>query len=289
MNINHKTKIFGILGGTLSHTLSPLIHNGLFEDIGYDAVYLTFEKANPTKNFLLSDSQIKISGLSVTIPHKEWAYSIADKKDETSNYMSSSNTLLVNDNTISCFNTDGIGAVKAVEMHSKNFFSKNKGDILILGSGGSARGISYAFLKENDSRKIVISARNRDKSLELVTILNGISNSFAEYIPLDKIKSESKRFSLIINTTPIGMKDVKEKHLLPKEFINSKHLIFDIVYNPIKTPLVEMGMKSGAKIIPGYEMLIRQAMLQFELFTNITPTEKQIKVVRKRVEKALGI
>lgn len=283
MQINRDTKYFGILGFPLSHTLSPVIHNGLFEEYNVNALYLVLEKEKPTRSLLLGKEKISLSGLSVTIPHKEWAFKVADNVDEASKNMKASNTLVRFESKISAYNTDGYGAVRSIEEYKKNFFeSKNSGDILILGSGGSAKGISYSLVKRGlSSSKIVIAARNEKTGKGLVKILNSLENGIAEYSSLDTIETDSKRFSLIINTTPVGMKGKTDSQIITDKFFLKSQTLFDIVYNPLETPLVKMAKKNGAKIIPGYEMLLYQAMEQFRLFAQIQVDNKRISLVRK--------
>lgn len=283
MQINRDTKYLGILGFPLSHTLSPVIHNGLFNEYDVNAIYIVLEKETPSRNLLLGKETISLSGLSVTIPHKEWAYKIADNSDEASTNMKASNTLVRFDSKISAYNTDGYGAVRSIEEYKRGFFeSKNSGDILILGSGGSAKGISYSLVKRGlASSKIVIAARNEKTGKNLVKTLNKIQSGIAGYSSLDAIEKDSKRFSLIINTTPVGMKGKTDSQILSEKFFHKSQTLFDIVYNPLETPLVKMAKKNGSKIIPGYEMLLYQAMEQFRLFTEVQVDNKRISLVRK--------
>jgi shikimate dehydrogenase len=283
MQINHDTKFFGILGFPLSHTLSPVIHNQLFAEYKVNALYIVLEKEKPTRNILLGKDNIFLSGLSVTIPHKEWAFSIANKHDEASEYMRASNTLIRQESQIHSYNTDGYGAVRSIENYKRNFFESNSsGNILILGSGGSAKGISYSLVKRGlTSSKITIAARNEKNGKKLVSTLNSIQNGISNYCSLNEVEKDSKRFSLIINTTPVGMKGKTDSQILSEKFFNKSQTLFDIVYNPLETPLVKMAKKQGAKIIPGYEMLLFQAMEQFRLFTQVRVDKKRISLVRK--------
>ncbi|MCE9501552.1 MAG: shikimate dehydrogenase, partial [Leptospira sp.] len=189
---------------------------------------------------------------------------------------------------IHAFNTDGYGAVKSIEESGIGFFEKKKGDVLILGSGGSARGISYALLKKNLGEKnIIISSRNSATGQSLANDLNSIESAKTQFIPLTEIEKEKNRFSLVINTTPVGMKGNLSGSLLPENFFSKKTTLFDIVYNPFATDLVKSAKKAGSVIIPGYEMLIHQAMKQFFLFTGIKVNRKYIVRVRKKILKAL--
>ncbi|MBE7413143.1 MAG: shikimate dehydrogenase [Leptospiraceae bacterium] len=283
MKISNKTKIFGILGNPLSHTLSPLIHNYLFQEYGLDGIYLVFETQNPDST-LVSLQNLNVQGLSVTIPYKEWAYSVAHKNDETSEWMKAANTLTFQENKILANNTDGYGAVESIKNSGNKILHSN---VVVLGSGGSARGIAYSLAKEMKQKKIYISARNKIKSLELVSLLNSTSPGISEYIPVQQIGEVKDDVSLVINTTPLGMKNYDQDILLSEDFFSNNHTLFDIVYNPCHTPLVKLAMKRKAKIILGYEMLVYQAMKQFEIFTSIQVEKKIIEKVKTQVFKIL--
>jgi shikimate dehydrogenase len=290
LSINKDTKFFGILGFPLSHTLSPLIHNYLFTEYKQNAIYIVLEKEHPDKFTLFKDKGlIKISGLSVTIPHKEWAFEISDEcGDETSQLMRASNTLVLKeDGQIYSYNTDGQGALRAIRECKKNIFS-SKQNILILGSGGSAKGIACEIVKSEFQGNIFISARNKEKGKELSQILNNIKPSICEFLPLEELEPNGSRYNIIINTTPIGMHGTNEKPILNDEFLLKKHIVFDIVYNPLFTPLVSSALKVGAKVILGYEMLLYQAIEQFKLFTGISVSKKYIELLRKLLEEKLG-
>lgn len=248
-------------------------------------MYLVFEKEHPDKFvFFKERGIIKVSGLSVTIPHKEWAFTISDECDETGKMMEAANTLIVDsEGNIHSYNTDGIGAVRSIMEAKKNFLEIPK-DTLIFGSGGSARGISYSLLKSGFQNKIVIAARNEEKGRLIVQTLNSYKFQSAEYMSIENALKDPKRFYLVINTTPVGMKGIPDPPIVGEDFFQKSHLVFDIVYNPVKTPFVQLAMKVGSKIIPGYEMLLYQAIEQFKLFSGITPSSRHVNQVRKLLE-----
>lgn len=287
-NINRDTRIFGILGFPLSHSLSPVIHNTWFSEYGVNAVYLVFEKEFPEKTAFFRDKAfLKISGLSVTIPHKEWAFEISEECDETSKTIQASNTLVPNEEgIIHSYNTDSAGALSALQRGKKKILESKK-DALILGSGGSARGISYALLKNGYAGNIVISSRNEEKAREIIGHLNQIRPASSDYIPFTQLENEKKRFSLIVNTTPVGMKGRTDAELLDSGFYLKNHTVFDIVYNPIRTQMVINAEKAGAKTVSGLDMLIFQAAEQFRLFTGISVQQKSISSIRKVLESKL--
>lgn len=284
--MNRDTKFLAILGYPLSHSLSPLIHNGLISEFTINYFYLVLEKEKPSKKILLDNDSISFKGVSVTIPHKEWAFKNSDFQDPVSKVMKSSNTLINQNGKIYAYNTDGLGAVTAIREYFPIAFKEK--DILILGSGGSARGIAYSLLNEkSESQKICISARNEKASRKILKDISKIKKEQAYFVPLEEISKFKENFQLIINTTPVGMKGREDSQILKKDFFSKENILFDIVYNPIETELVKMAKSNGSKIIPGYEMLIYQAMEQFFLFTGIRVNEKQIEKVRNWIIKKL--
>lgn len=291
---NHLTQIFGIIGFPLGHTLSPLIHNSLMNEYNCNGIYLAFELEKPDKEILNNMIKLGFKGLSVTIPHKEWAYKIADEHDFISDTMKSSNTLILEKDVIKAYNTDGPGALDAIKEYTGDLlFNRSSGNVLILGSGGSAKGISFSLMENSSPDKIIfISARNDKTGIDLVKKINRYKKNKAEFIPLDKIEKETKHISLIIQTTPVGMKKkipakTADELLLKPSFFSKEQFLFDIVYNPLQTPLVKAALKNGAKTIPGYEMLLNQAYRQFNLFTGLNISAKYKSILKLKLVRHL--
>ncbi|PJZ68739.1 shikimate dehydrogenase [Leptospira perolatii] len=283
---NDTSYYFGILGNPLSHTLSPLLHNSWYQDLELENAYLVFPIEKISKSELLTLSKFKFLGFSVTIPHKEAAYKLADIADPTSKAMRASNTLVIQNNQVRAFNTDGMGAVRAIREKTPDCL---QGHILILGSGGSARGIAYSLLEEESVKSITISSRNQARGTEIVELLNQIRKNSSTYEDLGKVKENFKEYSLVIHTTPLGMKGKDPGPIIKEVEFAKDQALFDIVYNPLRTELVKVAEKSEARIILGSEMLLYQAVEQFKLFTGITLSESNIEAGRKRLVAALGV
>lgn len=285
---SRQTKIFGILGFPLGHTLSPWIHNHLFSLSGFDGVYLVFENEFWNRKGVSSLLDLNVKGVSVTIPFKEWAFGIANEACKASAQMKASNTLCFTDGKISAHNTDGEGAIRSIlEKNKKLLNPEDSSSILLVGSGGSAKGILFSLaekIKENATNhlttihsslpkgKIRILARNKTAVTEMIQSLN--VNDLVSPISLEEAMEERKNISLTIHTTPVGMKGVGGEPILNRDFFHKHSVLFDIVYNPLETDLVKEAKKKNADIIPGYSMLLYQGIRQFELFTQI-PVEKK--------------
>nr|WP_279638200.1 shikimate dehydrogenase [Leptospira bourretii] len=281
------------MGYPLGHTLSPWIHNTLFQLSGYDGVYLVFENERWNEIGLLPLIDLGVRGVSVTIPFKEWAYSQANIVCKASQTMGSSNTLLFREG-IEAVNTDGTGAVRSILQANPDLLDPNlEKQILVLGSGGSAKGIIFSiaeFLQNNAKqgkiqRKVKILARNEVATNE---ILNSLGNpEWLGVTTKEKSMEEAENYDLVIHTTPVGMKGFGGEPILNSDFFTKKHTLFDIVYNPLETDLVKQAKKKKAEIIPGYHMLLYQGIRQFELFTNIKTKQKWIGKVESLLFKQL--
>ncbi|MBE8363908.1 shikimate dehydrogenase [Leptospira borgpetersenii] len=282
---NQTAKTFGIVGFPLSHSLSPLIHNSIYKDRGIDASYLVFETPELNSKTIQEFRNSGILGLSVTIPHKEKAFLLADKADSTSTIMKASNTLLIGPDSIHAYNTDGEGAYRSILELSPE--SLNVGNTVILGSGGSARGIAYNLAASGKIQNLFLCSRNEMTAKEICFLISKNSNVKMEHITQDSLFSRKEEISLVIHTTPLGMKGQAPGPFLSEKFFNPNMTLFDIVYNPLETPLVKAAKKAGAKIIPGSEMLLHQAMKQFELFTGISPNAIDILKTRERLSQTL--
>ncbi|MDV6235870.1 shikimate dehydrogenase [Leptospira ellisii] len=285
-NTTSSAKSFGIVGYPLSHSLSPLIHNSLYREKGIDAEYSVFESPQLDRKKLQELISAGVEGISVTIPHKETAFSLADRADSASEIMKASNTLLFRNGSINAHNTDGEGALRSVLEWSPD--SLHTGKTLILGSGGSARGIAYSLATSNRLRELVLCSRNEGAGKEIVDLIAKHSPVRVEYVSPESISNLRDEFSLVVHTTPLGMKGQAPGPFLGREFFHPGIALFDIVYNPLITPLVAAAKEAGCTVIPGSEMLLFQAMKQFELFTGTVPDEKDILNTRERLSQALS-
>ncbi|EPG74441.1 shikimate/quinate 5-dehydrogenase [Leptospira fainei serovar Hurstbridge str. BUT 6] len=209
---------------------------------------------------------------------------MADKKDVASEAMKASNTLVLQEGSISAHNTDGIGAVRAILEQSP---SSLKGRVLVLGSGGSARGIAFSLLEKGNVESLVIAARNGDAGNEIVDLLDRVRPGRTSFLSLENAERECAEFSLVVHTTPLGMKGKEPGPIFSPSSFNPGQTVFDIVYNPLVTPLVKIARSFGATIIPGTEMLLYQAVEQFGLFTGIQLENELIDKGRQRLRSAL--
>lgn len=234
-------KHFGIIGYPLSSSFSKGYFNDKFEKENIDANY----ELHPIENIDLFSSLIKdlqFSGMNVTIPYKQQVMPLLTELDETASEIGAVNVIKFDysDGKICTkgYNTDAIGFETSLLPLLKAHHNK----ALILGTGGASKAVAYVLKKNNIEFKFV--SRNKAE------------NQFCYEELTQELMEE---YSLIINTTPLGMYPIDSCPAIPYEYINSKHLLYDLVYNPAKTVFLEKGEKNGAVIKNGLEMLYGQA------------------------------
>jgi shikimate dehydrogenase len=259
---------YAVIGYPLTHSLSPQIHNFAFEELNINAVY---EKIEIHPDELESKiQQLKSSGydgFNVTIPHKQTIMNLIDQTDDDAKEVGAVNTLVKKGFNWTGFNTDVIGFLTPLMVYKERV--KN---CLVLGTGGAARAVIYALLKYIDPELITVSGRNIGKAQDL-------SNEFS--ILFDKVninhqdlksgESILSSFDLLINTTPLGMyPEVTQSPLPNLTNLRENSIVYDLVYNPLRTKLLNDAGKAGKNIIciNGMEMLIQQAAHAFKLWTN---------------------
>ena len=257
-------EIYGIVGYPLEHTLSPYIHNRAFKENNINAEYEIFKckTAEDISNLLRKQ---KICGFNVTIPHKNNILHYLDKISDKVKYSGAVNAVkILDDGKIfgDNFDIDGF-----TESFSKSQQIKN-GNFIILGCGGSARSIYYS-LASNGAEKITISARNIKKAEDM-------HYYFEQYFPkviknvtsFGNISFEAEKCNGLINCTPCTMKGFEDtfKFTIP-ENINKNCFVFDLVYIPQNTKLMENAIYLGLNCKSGLEMLLIQALKSFEMWT----------------------
>lgn len=267
--ITGKTNVVGLIGDPVEHSLSPPMHNAAFKHLKMDYVYVPYH----VKKGMLSDAiagakSLNIKGLNVTIPHKTEVIKHLDALDKSAELIGAVNTIKFNGNYTKGYNTDGIGAVKAIEEVSS---VKNK-KVIILGAGGAARAISFQILMDG-AESLVIANRTVTNAEQLQKDLVGKLSADVKSTDLGvKLENELSSADILINTTPIGMyPNVDQKPLVKAELMHENLVVKDCVYNPLQTGLIKEAEKCNAKIVSGLKMLIYQGIESFRIWTGVTP------------------
>ncbi len=260
MDVSGKTKIIGIFGSPIEHTLSPLMHNAAFKTLGFDMCYVAFMVlSGELREAVRAIKSLNLPGVNITVPHKEKVIPLLDKVNEEASFIGAVNTIVNSEGTLTGYNTDGRGFINALS--EKNISIENK-DILILGAGGASRAISY-YLSEKASRLSLFDI-DKSKAEKLIGDLNKIRNNA---FFLENIK-DIGRPDIIINATPLGLKSEDALPLSP-DFITSEMVVCDLVYK--NTSFLQEAAKKGARTMDGSGMLLWQGVLAFELWTGVKP------------------
>jgi 3-dehydroquinate dehydratase / shikimate dehydrogenase len=278
-HVDAATKVYGVAGNPIRGSLSPLMMNTAFRRETVNAVYLALQ-TDKLADLLTLVREIPIQGLSITMPLKQEIMAHLAHTDPLSAKIGACNTVLrAPDGKLYGFNTDVAGIVAPLERR----MSLRGAKVLVLGAGGAARAAVFGL---------------RDKGAE-VSILNRTAETaqkLAKQSGAKVIKKEAvakTHFDVILNATPIGMTGNKTPQLLGPDDLNTK-LVFDLVYNPIETPLLTMARRKGIPVIAGVEMFVQQGARQFEIWTGKpAPEEEMLRVVlhslRQRAESATDL
>jgi shikimate dehydrogenase len=265
MAISGKTRVCGVIGNPIEHTLSPTIHNAAFNHLELDFVFLAFRvKAAELENAIRGMRGLGIHGLNVTMPHKSTVIGYLDEVDSTVKFLGSANTILNKDGKLSGFNTDGVGALKALRENGTELSEKK---VLLLGAGGAAKAIAFSLAKEVE--ELAILNRAAEKAKELAETLGRISDKkvVGDSLFSDTIQKNLRDSDVLINATSVGMYPNVSQSIVPPQWLKPDLTVMDIVYNPVETRLAKDAEAEGAKVISGVEMLIYQGAASFEIWT----------------------
>lgn len=252
--IDANTRICCLIGEPVEHSLSPLIHNAGYQALGINYTYVPF-RVRDIKLAIEGIKGLGIRGASITIPHKTSAIKYLDRIDPLAEAIGAVNTIVNDDGVLTGYNTDGKGALKALEEVTKLGGKK----AVLIGGGGSALAIAVGLKKKGV--KLVVLNRTEDKARKLAKQINAEDSGSLERL------AEISSADILINATSVGMLPETDQSIIPKELLHDRLTVFDIVYNPKETRLLIEAREKGCAIVYGYKMLLYQASKQFELFT----------------------
>jgi shikimate dehydrogenase len=273
MNITGKTKITGLFGYPVGHSLSPSMHNAAFEYLGLDYCYLPF-LVRPDSLTAAVDAirAFNMEGVNVTLPHKESVIPLLDSIDKEASFIGAVNTIVNIDEKLIGYNTDGRGFMRGV---ADNISLKGK-KILIVGTGGAARAISY-YISEQASLLFLFDI-DSEKQERLVEDLSRIRKNVSGLNRIERLSD----YEIIINATPLGLKK-GDPFPLDVSGLTEQHAVIDLIYRP--TALLELASQKGCRTSDGLGMLLWQGALAFELWTNhVAPVEIMQKVLLDRIK-----
>ncbi|MEN6328900.1 MAG: shikimate dehydrogenase [Methanobacteriaceae archaeon] len=278
--ITGKTILVGIIGDPVEHSLSPPMHNAAFKHLEMDYVYVPFHvKKENLEKAIQGARSLGIKGLNVTIPHKTAVIPYLDELDQAAQLIGAVNTIKFTENKVKGYNTDGVGAVKALEEITP---VKDK-TVVILGAGGAARALSFQLIL-NGIGKLVIANRTLQKAMELALDIQTNLEFSPEVTDLREVELSST--DILINTTSVGMYPHQDQAPLVRgEQMHPALVVHDVIYNPLQTNLLKEAESRGAETLNGTKMLIYQGMESFHIWTGITPP---VEVFERSLMRTLG-
>ncbi len=257
--LSRASEIFGLIGYPLGHSRSPAMHNAAFAALGRDAVYLPFEVdhvAQFMRDFVRPGTRRldwQLRGLSVTIPHKLAIMPHLDLIDPTARRIGAVNTVVVAGDQLCGYNTDVIGAMKPLD----ELVDVRAAKVAVIGAGGAARAVCYGLSQRGAA--VTIYARDLNKAERLADEFQ------ARAAPLGSFTGQT---DIVINCTPIGMLGHSEGDSpIKPEHLQGVKLVYDLIYNPAETTLLEYARQAGCRTLGGLAMLVVQAAEQFRLWT----------------------
>ena len=280
--ISGKTKVCGIIGDPVEHSMSPAMHNAAFKKMGLDYVYVAFSVKKAELGKAIGGMRaLNIKGLNVTIPHKVAVLELLDKLDPLAEKIGAVNTIINDDGKLTGYNTDATGFLqplleKGIETRGKN--------IVILGAGGASRGIS--FILAGRGANMTILNRQVERAKELA---NRIRQTFGSQVTALELTKENlslvlNKTDILVNATSVGMSPNSEETPVNADLLKPGIIVYDIVYNPVKTRLLQQAEAAGAETISGLDMLVWQGALAFEKWTGI---EAPVKLMKQEALKLL--
>lgn len=267
-SLNTKTKVFGLIGNPIEPSISHWTHNLVFKNEGFDAVYIKMAvPPNQLSSFFSYALALPIQGLSVTMPLKEAILDHLDEISAEASAIGAVNTVVIREGKLIGFNTDGEGALNAIERHLK----VNQKKIALLGTGGAAKAMAYEAKQRG--AEVAIFGRNRMKAKILGDRVGGFFGEIQEIAEYP--------YDVLINCT-------SDSHPLDPVYLREDSFMMDLSTNPPWTSFLQQANQKGGKVIFGYEMFIEQAVLQFALWFNKIDAQKIRMILRSEAENFLS-
>ncbi len=265
------TKMIILLGNPLGHSLSPAMHNHVFNKLGLDYCYMPVEVTSENLETVFKGlTKMNVAGFNVTIPHKVQIIKYLDEVDSLAATIGAVNTISVKEGRTKGYNTDGEGFIRSLEDEAHITVAGKR--VFLIGSGGAARAIAMtlAFKKAG---KIYIFNRTRKKAEALATEINNRIRPCVQVVSTSYKEQQNvlEKCDILVNCTSLGMAPQESKLPIEGSLLSPNLIVADIVYNPLTTKLLKTAKKTGCTIVRGLGMLIYQGAAAFTIFTGKEP------------------
>ena len=279
--IDIQTKLVGLLGQPLGHSLSPVMHNRAFKFLGLNYCYLPIEvAANDLETVTAGLAKMNFAGYNVTIPHKIRIMDCLDAIDPLAQAIGAVNTVTIENGRSTGYNTDGIGFVKSLE--TAGSLTVEGKSVMILGAGGAARSVAMTLAQQGAFR-IVICNRTEQKAHALSRDVNRQGRECCTAIPMmvGPMEAVLGDTDILVNTTSVGMHPQEKESPIEAHLLHGNLVVYDLVYNPPRTQLLKIAQQKGCRIVEGLGMLVYQGAAAFERWTEReAPVEIMFNAIR---------
>lgn len=258
--IDDDTRVYGVVGNPVRQSRGPALWNRAFRRLGWNSAYVRVPLDDPSS---LRDAiqTFDLSGVSVTVPHKQAVIERLDEVDATADRIGAVNTIVRRDGRLVGSNTDWLGALQAIREGCERAFGSESvagKKCLLIGAGGTGRAILYGLMSAG--AEVVVTNRDWDRASDLAQEFG------AKPIPLEAVEQVVDP-DIIVNATRVGMAPHEAESLVPRSLLGAGQVCFDAVYTPAETRFLREAAEAGAEIVPGRRMFVLQAAAQFKLFT----------------------
>ncbi|MCK9444437.1 MAG: shikimate dehydrogenase [Tissierellaceae bacterium] len=278
-NIAGKTKIYGVIGNPIAHSLSPVFQNYIMERKNVNGIYIPLKISPENLRSSIGLLRENFTGFNVTIPHKESIMEYLDEIDPVALEYKAVNTVKVVGGRLIGYNTDGVGFLKSLEKYNISLKGKR---VLLLGAGGAAKVIAFEVVKHQGI--LTIGNRNMSRAED---IKSEITSHFNMPIDVIGLRDITPSYDIVINSTSVGMAPDTEKSIVDSYILEGANLVYDIVYNPRETKLLKYGRGHGIMAINGLSMLIYQGLKSFEIWTGERVNPEEADKTHQVLEKAI--
>ncbi len=285
MQVDGKTKVCGLIGNPVAHTLSPLIHNALAKGLGHNMVYVPFlVEAGKAEAAVQGAFALDILGMNVTVPYKSEVIPFLESTDPLAAKIGAVNTLVRGETGYRGYNTDMEGLYRALKSEGIKIEGE---EILLLGAGGASRAVAF-LCADKGAKAVYILNRSIEKGEQLAAEVNQrLETDCVRAMALEDYKKLPQRKFLAIQGTSVGLHPDTEKAVISeKDFYDRIHTGYDLIYKPAETQFMKYVKTSGGLAYNGLKMLLYQAVIAYELWNGVTVPEEDIDLLYSKLKEA---
>lgn len=287
MEINGKTKVLGVMGCPIEHSISPVIHNNLAIELKDNLVYVPFKvEEGKVEDAVIGAFALGIQGLNVTVPHKSAVIPFLCDIDPLAKRIGAVNTLVYTNEGYKGYNTDMPGLLRAMKHDGADVAGK---DVIILGAGGVARAVAF-LLADSKAKHIIVLNRTIEKAKAIEEEIKAYAGDIISAHELSDHSSLKGDGYVVIQATNVGMyPDVDKAVVEDGDFYKKVSFGYDLVYNPTETKFMKLCKASGAKAYNGLRMLLYQGVIAYELYTGKSVDDELSEEIYYKMAEAMGI